>query len=29
MSIDIIEKGLNLEESDIVTLSSSLQQLER
>ena len=28
MSIDIIEKGLNLEESDIVTLSSSLQQLE-
>ena len=29
MSIDIIEKGENLEESDIVTLSSSLQQLER
>ena len=29
MSIDIIEKGVNLEESDIVTLSSSLQQLER
>ena len=29
MSIDIIEKGVNLEESDIVTLTSSLQQLER
>ena len=29
MSIDIIEKGVNLEESDIVTLSSLLQQLER
>ena len=29
MSIDIIEKGVNLEESDIVTLSNSLQQLER